>query len=55
MLANLYVTKQIFNLFAGTAVGLKDWIRITFAADPSSLRKGMKRIKVFSQRHAREQ
>ncbi|AET03031.1 putative aromatic-amino-acid transaminase [Medicago truncatula] len=42
-------------ILPGTAVGLKDWIRITFAADPSALRDGMQRIKSFSQRHARKQ
>ncbi|MCI20490.1 tyrosine aminotransferase, partial [Trifolium medium] len=26
-------------ILPGTAVGLKDWIRITFAADPSALRE----------------
>ncbi|CAL0328880.1 unnamed protein product [Lupinus luteus] len=36
----------------GTAVGLKDWLRITFAADHSAVREGMKRIKSFYQRHA---
>ncbi|XP_061361245.1 probable aminotransferase TAT2 [Gastrolobium bilobum] len=41
-------------ILPGTAVGLKDWLRITFAADPSALREGMKRIKSFCQRHARK-
>ncbi|XP_027356650.1 probable aminotransferase TAT2 isoform X1 [Abrus precatorius] len=40
-------------ILPGTAVGLKDWLRITFAADPSALREGMRRIKAFYQRHAR--
>ncbi|XP_019414187.1 PREDICTED: probable aminotransferase TAT2 [Lupinus angustifolius] len=41
-------------ILPGTAVGLKDWLRITFAADQSALREGMKRIKSFYQRHARK-
>ncbi|XP_047150712.1 probable aminotransferase TAT2 [Vigna umbellata] len=41
-------------ILPGTAVGLKDWLRITFAADPCALGEGMKRIKSFCQRHARK-
>ncbi|KAG5020334.1 hypothetical protein AAZX31_06G219800 [Glycine max] len=41
-------------ILPGTAVGLKDWLRITFAADPSALGEGMRRIKSFYQRHARK-
>ncbi|CAL0333742.1 unnamed protein product [Lupinus luteus] len=41
-------------LLPGTAVGLKDWLRITFAADSSAVREGMGRIKSFYQRHARK-
>ncbi|KAK7342712.1 hypothetical protein VNO80_25668 [Phaseolus coccineus] len=41
-------------ILPGTAVGLKDWLRITFAADPSPLGEGMRRIKSFCQRHARK-
>ncbi|KAL6205785.1 hypothetical protein ACLB2K_023037 [Fragaria x ananassa] len=38
----------------GTAVGLKNWIRITFAADPPSLEEAFRRTKSFYQRHARK-
>ncbi|KAM1356797.1 hypothetical protein ACFX13_031600 [Malus domestica] len=38
----------------GTAVGLNNWIRITFAADPSSIEEAMRRTKSFCQRHARK-
>ncbi|TKY66469.1 aminotransferase TAT2 [Spatholobus suberectus] len=41
-------------ILPGTAVGLKDWLRITFAADPPALGEGMRRIKSFYQRHARK-
>ncbi|KAL5564317.1 hypothetical protein UlMin_027481 [Ulmus minor] len=37
----------------GTAVGLKNWLRITFAADPSSLEEAFRRTKAFYQRHAK--
>ncbi|KAJ8765249.1 hypothetical protein K2173_011929 [Erythroxylum novogranatense] len=36
----------------GTAVGLKDWIRITFAVDPAGLEEALGRVKSFCQRHA---
>ncbi|XLU68769.1 hypothetical protein S245_027822 [Arachis hypogaea] len=41
-------------ILPGTTVGLKDWLRITFAADPSALVEGLKRVKVFCQRHAKK-
>ncbi|KAJ8755094.1 hypothetical protein K2173_016788 [Erythroxylum novogranatense] len=36
----------------GTAVGLKDWIRLTFAVDPALLEEALGRVKSFCQRHA---
>ncbi|KAJ4726363.1 Tyrosine aminotransferase [Melia azedarach] len=39
-------------ILPGTAVGLKNWIRITFAVDPYSLEEGLGRIKSFYHRHA---
>uniref|UniRef100_A0A5B7AZY5 Putative tyrosine aminotransferase-like n=1 Tax=Davidia involucrata TaxID=16924 RepID=A0A5B7AZY5_DAVIN len=39
----------------GVAVGLKNWLRITFAIEPSSLEEGLGRIKAFYQRHAKKQ
>ncbi|KAA8526346.1 hypothetical protein F0562_008451 [Nyssa sinensis] len=39
----------------GMAVGLKNWLRITFAVEPSSLRDGLERIKSFCLRHANKQ
>ncbi|ONK58089.1 uncharacterized protein A4U43_C09F8000 [Asparagus officinalis] len=36
----------------GITVGLKNWIRITFAIDPSSLSIALDRIKLFCLRHA---
>ncbi|OWM91065.1 probable aminotransferase TAT2 [Punica granatum] len=39
----------------GTAVGLKNWLRVTFAIEPSSLEEGLRRIKAFYERHASKQ
>lgn len=39
----------------GMAVGMKDWLRITFAIEPSALEDGLERLKVFCQRHAKKQ
>lgn len=41
-------------LIAGVAVGLKNWLRVTFAIEPSSLDDGLARIKAFYQRHAKK-
>ncbi|XP_010260307.1 PREDICTED: probable aminotransferase TAT2 isoform X2 [Nelumbo nucifera] len=37
----------------GIAVGIKNWLRITFAVEPASLEEAMGRIKSFCQRHAK--
>ncbi|GLU06377.1 hypothetical protein SLE2022_234170 [Rubroshorea leprosula] len=37
----------------GVAVGMKNWLRITFAIEHSSLEEGIARIKAFCQRHAK--
>ncbi|XP_075478227.1 nicotianamine aminotransferase 1-like [Primulina tabacum] len=39
----------------GFAVGLKNWLRITFTVEPSSLDDGLRRIKAFHQRHTKKQ
>lgn len=39
----------------GFAVGMKNWLRITFAIEPPSLEDGLGRIKAFYQRHAKKQ
>lgn len=38
----------------GVAVGLKNWLRVTFAIDPSSLADGLGRLKAFCERHAKK-
>ncbi|KAL0443558.1 UNVERIFIED_CONTAM: putative aminotransferase TAT2 [Sesamum latifolium] len=39
-------------ILPGVAVGLKNWLRITFAADPSALGEALERVKSFCQRHS---
>ncbi|XP_031389800.1 nicotianamine aminotransferase 1-like isoform X2 [Punica granatum] len=39
----------------GIAVGMKNWLRVTFAIEPASLVDGMERIKAFCERHAKKQ
>ncbi|XP_010272356.1 PREDICTED: probable aminotransferase TAT2 [Nelumbo nucifera] len=39
----------------GIAVGMKNWLRITFAVEPSSLEDAMGRIRSFCQRHKKRQ
>ncbi|KAJ9537626.1 hypothetical protein OSB04_030359 [Centaurea solstitialis] len=39
-------------LLPGLTVGLKNWVRITFAAEPSSLEEALNRVKSFYQRHS---
>ncbi|CAL0333851.1 unnamed protein product [Lupinus luteus] len=41
-------------LLPGVTVGLKNWIRITFAVDPCELEEGLSRIKAFGLRHAKK-
>lgn len=38
---------------AGSALGMKNWLRITFAVDPSSLVDGLGRLKSFCRRNAK--
>ncbi|XP_059663189.1 probable aminotransferase TAT2 [Cornus florida] len=41
-------------ILPGVAVGLRNWLRITFAIEPSSLKEGLGRIKAFYERHAKK-
>ncbi|XP_043701448.1 nicotianamine aminotransferase 1-like [Telopea speciosissima] len=38
----------------GITVGLKNWLRITFAVEPTSIEDGLERAKSFCQRHAKK-
>lgn len=42
-------------ILPGIVVGLKNWLRITFAIDPSSLEDGIKRLRGFCQRHSKKE
>ncbi|KAH7533392.1 nicotianamine aminotransferase 1 [Ziziphus jujuba] len=46
--------EESVTVLPGFVVGLKNWLRITFAIDPSSLDDGLKRIKAFYERHAKK-
>ena len=43
------------TLLAGTAVGMKNFLRITFAIEPAALEVGLERLKAFYERHAKIQ
>ncbi|XP_023532401.1 tyrosine aminotransferase-like [Cucurbita pepo subsp. pepo] len=40
-------------ILPGAAVGLKNWLRISFAIDIEALKEGIRRLKAFCQRHGR--
>ncbi|XVF66788.1 hypothetical protein PTKIN_Ptkin10aG0066200 [Pterospermum kingtungense] len=42
-------------ILPGIAVGLKNWLRVTFAIESSFLEEGLIRLKAFCQRHAKKQ
>ncbi|KAL2944414.1 putative aminotransferase TAT2 [Bienertia sinuspersici] len=39
-------------ILPGVAVGMKDWLRITFAVEPASLEEAIRRINSFCHRHS---
>ncbi|CAD6256735.1 unnamed protein product [Miscanthus lutarioriparius] len=45
------VKEELVVVLPGCAVGYKDWLRITFAIDPSSLKDGLHRLKSFCLRY----
>lgn len=40
-------------ILPGISVGMKNWLRITIAVEPSELEEGLERIKAFCKRHAK--
>ncbi|XP_028058388.1 tyrosine aminotransferase-like [Camellia sinensis] len=48
-------TEESVVVLPGVAVGMKNWVRVTFAVEPSSLEDGLGRIKAFCLRHAKMQ
>lgn len=49
------VKEESVLILPGVAVGMKNWLRVTFAIEPSSLEDGLARLKAFCQRHAKKQ
>ncbi|KAI9086705.1 hypothetical protein K1719_031299 [Acacia pycnantha] len=45
------IKEESVVLLPGVTVGLKNWLRISFAAEPSALEDALSRIKAFSLRH----
>ncbi|CAD5180851.1 unnamed protein product [Musa acuminata subsp. malaccensis] len=45
--------EELVIVLPGCAVGFKNWLRITFAVDPSSLEDGLERLKSFCLKHSK--
>ena len=41
-------------ILPGRSVGLKNWLRITFAVEPELLKDGLSRLNKFAQRHSKK-
>lgn len=41
-------------ILPGIGVGLKNWLRVTFAIEPSALKEGIKRLKAFCEKHSKK-
>ncbi|GJX31296.1 tyrosine aminotransferase-like protein [Tanacetum coccineum] len=41
-------------ILPGIGVGLKNWLRVTFAIEPSALEEGIKRLKAFCEKHSKK-
>ncbi|KAH9743891.1 Aminotran 1 2 domain-containing protein [Citrus sinensis] len=55
VLKRFLLTNPLILEITGITVGLKDWLRITFAVEPSALENGLGRMKAFYDRHAEKQ
>lgn len=55
MLKRFLLTNPLIQEITGITVGLKDWLRITFAVEPSAFEIGLGRMKAFYYRHAKKQ
>ncbi|KAJ4958985.1 hypothetical protein NE237_026096 [Protea cynaroides] len=49
------VKEENVIILPGITVGLKNWLRVTFAVEPSSLDDALGRVESFCQRHAKKQ
>ncbi|KAK6241716.1 hypothetical protein SCA6_007105 [Theobroma cacao] len=47
--------ESVIIVLTGIAFGMKNWLRITFACEISTLEEGLGRIKAFYQRHAKKE
>ncbi|KAK1413938.1 hypothetical protein QVD17_29675 [Tagetes erecta] len=41
-------------ILPGVSVGMNNWLRVTFAIEPSALKDGIKRLKAFCERHSKK-
>ncbi|KAK4255536.1 hypothetical protein QN277_008524 [Acacia crassicarpa] len=48
------VEEESVMLLPAVALGLKNWVRITFATEPPTLEDGLKRLRVFCQMHSKK-
>lgn len=53
-LCNKLAKEESVIITPGSALGMKNWLRITFAVDPCSLEDGLGRLKSFCQRHTKQ-
>ncbi|XP_078428289.1 tyrosine transaminase family protein [Wolffia australiana] len=42
-------------ILPGSAVGMPNWVRITFAVEPAALKEGIQRLNAFCKRHAKQE
>ncbi|CAK7322722.1 unnamed protein product [Dovyalis caffra] len=49
------VQEESVMILPGITVGMKNYLRITFAIEPSALEVGLERLKAFYERHAKKQ
>ncbi|GMY10193.1 nicotianamine aminotransferase 1-like, partial [Fagus crenata] len=49
------LSSSLSHTISGITVGLKNWLRISFAIEHSSLEDGLGRIKAFYHRHAKKE
>ncbi|GFS34808.1 tyrosine transaminase family protein [Actinidia rufa] len=52
--ASKLVKEESVIILPGVALGLKNWLRITFAIELSSLEDGLARFSAFCSRHSKK-
>ncbi|MFS8024143.1 putative tyrosine transaminase [Helianthus anomalus] len=48
------IQEESVVILPGICVGLNNWLRVTFAIEPSVLEEGIKRLKAFCERHSKK-